>query len=184
MIIFVIQQLDKNLINPRMFDQYSISSLAIVIAVTTVGFSFGLGGLLVCVPLFATLTALLDRDIEQRLRRKGMLSATENYYPADSIVDPAKDARKMSDTTIQRFEKNVFEILIKQEKGEPLTKGEKNKLSAYRFLVRNRIISEMSNEIRMHFAAESVENNADIETEQLIRQMHGLDLIEKQSEPQ
>ena len=184
LIIFVIQQLDKNLINPRMFDQYSISSLAIVIAVTTVGFSFGLGGLLVCVPLFATLTALLDRDIEQRLRRKGMLSATENYYPADSIVDPAKDSRKMSDTTIQRFEKSVFEILVKQEKGETLTKSEKNKLSAYRFLVRNSIISEMSNDIRMRFAAESVEKNTDIETEQLIRQMHGLDLIEKQSESQ
>lgn len=184
LIIFVIQQLDKNLINPRMFDQYNISSLAVAIAVTTVGFTFGLGGLLVCVPLFATLTALLDQSIEQRLRKKGLLSAAENYYPSDSIVDPAKDVRRASDTTIRRFEKSVFEILTKQEKGKTLTKGERTKLSIYRFLVHNRIIPEMSNEIRMHFAAESVEKNAEKETKRIIRQMHGLDLLDKQSESQ
>jgi len=184
LIVFVIQQLDKNLINPRMFDQYNISSLAVAIAVTTVGFTFGLAGLLLCVPLFATLIALLDQSIEQRLRRKGLLSATENYYPTDSIVNPAKDVRKTSDTFIKRFEKSVFEILVKQEKGKTVTKGEKNKLSFYRFLVHNRIIPEMSNEIRMHFTAESVEKNAGKETEQLIRQMHGLDLLEKQNDTQ
>ena len=182
LIIFVIQQVDKNLINPRMFDQYSISSLAIAIAITTIGFTFGLGGLFLCVPLFATLIVLLDQNIEQRLRKKGLLSATENYYPSDSIVDPAKDVRRASDTTIRRFEKGVFEILVKQEKGKDLTKGEKTKLSFYRFLVHNRIIPEMSNEIRMHFAAESVEKNAEEETERRIRQMHGLDLMDQQSD--
>jgi len=36
----------------------------------------------------------------------------------------------------------------------------------------------------MHFTAESVEKNAGKETEQLIRQMHGLDLLEKQNDTQ
>ena len=181
LIIFIIQQLDKNLINPRMFDQYSISSLSIIIAVTTIGFTFGLGGLLLCVPLFATIIALLDQSIELRLRRRGMLSAVENYYPSDSIVDPAKDARKTSDTAIRRFEKGVFEILIKQKTGEAITGGEKSRLSFYRFLVRNRILSEMSTDVRMQFAAESIEKNAEKETEIAIRRMQGLDLLDKQN---
>ncbi len=179
LIVFIIQQVDKNLINPRMFDQYNISSLAVAIAITTVGFSFGLAGLLLCVPLFATLIALTEQDIKRRLRKKGLLSALENYYPSDSIVDPAKDVRKTSDTIIKRLEKGVFEILMKQERGESITKGEQSKLSFYRFLVHNRIIPEMSNEIRMQFTAESVAKNAEKETERLIRQMHGLDLLEK-----
>ena len=184
LIIFLIQQLDKNLINPRMFDEYNISSLSIVIAVTTIGFTYGLVGLMLCVPLFATIIALLDQSIELRLRRRGMLSAVENYYPSDSIVDPARDARKTSDTAIRRFEKSVFEILIKQKTGETISGGEKSRLSFYRFLVRNRILSEMSTDIRMQFAAERVEKNAEKETEQMIRQMHGLDLLEKQNNPQ
>ena len=184
LIIVIIQQVDKNLINPRMFDEYNISSLSIVIAVTTVGFTFGLGGLLLCVPLFATVIALLDQSIELRLRRRGMLSAVENYYPSDSIVDPAKDARKASDTVIRRFEKGVFEILIKQKQGEALSGGEKSRLSLYRFLVRNRILSEMSTDIRMQFAAERIEKNTEKETEQLIRTMQGLDLLDKQNNPQ
>lgn len=184
LIIFVIQQVDKNLINPRMFDRYNIGSLAVAIAVTTVGFAFGLTGLLLCVPLFATVIALLDGDIEQRLRKKGMLSALENYYPADSILDPAKDVRRTSDTAIKRFEKSVFEILIKKEKGKPVSRWESAKLSVYRFLIHNRILPELSNDIRMQFTAESIEKNAKKETEELIRQMHGLDLIEKHNDTQ
>ena len=184
LIVLVIQQLDKNLINPRMFDQYNISSLAVLIAITTVGFAFGLPGLLLCVPLFATLIALLEQSIEQRLRKKGLLSATENYYPADSIVNPAKDVRRTSDTVIKSFERHILEIHIKQEKEQKLTRGERISLAVYDFLIRNRIISELSHEIRMQFTAESVAKTAEIETEQLIKQMHGIDLLEKSDSTQ
>lgn len=182
LIVFIIQQLDKNLINPRMFDQYNISSLAVIIAITTVGFSFGFTGLLLCVPLFATVMALLEENVEQRLRQKGLLSALENYYPADSMVNPARDTRKTSDTLIKRFEKHILDIHMKQEKEQELTINERVFLKIYNFLIHNRIISELSNEIRMQFTAERIEQDAEIESEQLIKQMHGIDLLEKNTE--
>ena len=179
LIVFVIQQLDKNLINPRMFDQYNISSLAVLIAITTVGFSFGLTGLLLCVPLFATVIALLEEKTENRLRKKGLLSALENYYPADSIVDPVRDVRKTSDTVIKSFERHILNIHVKQEQEQKLTRGERVSLAIYDFLIRNRVISELSNEIRMQFTAEQATKCAEEETEQLIKEMHGIDLLEK-----
>lgn len=179
LIVFIIQQLDKNLINPRMFDRYNISSLAVLIAITTVGFSFGLTGLLLCVPLFATVIALLDEKTESRLRKKGLLSSLENYYPTDSIVNPARDAQKTSDTVIKSFERHILNIHVKQEREQKLTRGERINLAIYDFLIRNRIISELSNEIRMQFTAEQVAKSAEAETEQLIKEMHGIDLLEK-----
>ena len=182
LIVFLIQQLDKNLINPRMLDRYNISSLAVLIAVTTVGIPFGLPGLLICVPLFATVMALVDEHVEYRLRKKGMLSALENYYSADSIVNPAKDSRKTSDTVIKRFERHILKIQVKQEKSLPLSKGELTSLKFYHFLIRHRIISELSNEIRMQFTAERIEKAAEEEAEILIKQIHGIDLLEKNAD--
>ena len=181
LIIFLIQQLDKNLISPRMLDQYQISSLAVLIAITTVGFAFGFAGLLICVPLFATVMALLDDSIQKRLRQKGALAALENYYPADSIVNPSRDAGKTSDTVIKRFERHVMEIRAKQKKGAAITVTERASLKIYHFLIHNRIISELSNESRMKFAAERIEKEAEEEIEQQIKQMQGIDLLEKES---
>ncbi len=182
LIVFIIQQLDKNLINPRMLDQTNISSLAVLIAITTVGFTFGLTGLLLCVPLFATVMALLEESTERRLRKKGMLSSLENYYPSDSIVNPTRDARKTSDTIIKRFERHILGIQTKQEKEQPLSRGERVSLRIYHFLIRNRIVSELSNEIRMQFTAEQIEKSAEEEAERLIKEMHGIDLLERNAE--
>lgn len=182
LIVFFLQQLDKNLINPRMLDRYNISYLAVLIAVTSVGIPFGLPGLLLCVPLFATVMALLDESAERRLRQKGLLSSLENYYPSDSMVNPSKDTRKTSDTAMKRFERHVLEIRSKQEKGLPVSKWEDTSLRLYQYLIRHRIIPELSNEIRMQFTAESIEKNAEEEVETLIKQLHGIDLLEKNSE--
>ena len=179
LIVFLIQQLDKNLINPRMFDQYNISSLAVLIAITTVGFSFGLTGLLLCVPLFATVIALLEEKTESSLRKKGLLSALENYYPSDSVVDPVRDVRKTSDTVIKSFERHILKLHVMQEQEQKLTRGERISLAIYDFLIHNRIISELSNEIRMQFTAEQAAKCAEEETEQLIKEIHGIDLLEK-----
>ena len=182
LIVFLIQQLDKNLINPRMLDRYKISYLAVLIAVTAVGIPFGLPGLLLCVPLFATVAALLDEGTEHALRKKGLLSSLENYYPKDSIVNPAKDAQKTSDTVIKRFERHILKIQTKQGKNIPLTKWEALSLKFYQNLIHLHIIPELSNEIRMQFTAERIEKNAEEETEILIKQIHGIDLLEKNSE--
>ena len=156
--------------------------LSVLIAVTTVGIPFGLPGLLLCVPIFATVSALLDESIEHSLRKKGLLSSLENYYPKDSIVNPAKDAQKTSDTIIKRFERHILKVQTKQGKNTPLTKWEAFSLKIYYDLIYLRIIPELSNEIRMQFTAERIEKKAEEEAEILIKQIHGIDLLEKNSE--
>ena len=74
-----------------------------------------------------------------------------------------------------------MEIRAKQKKGSAITVTERASLKIYHFLIHNRIISELSNESRMKFAAERIEKEAEEEIEQQIKQMQGIDLLEKES---
>lgn len=72
-IILVIQQLDGNLIGPKIMGPHvGLSSLGVIIAITLMGGLFGFGGMFLGVPLFALLCNLGGRFLEWLLRRKGL----------------------------------------------------------------------------------------------------------------
>lgn len=90
-LIFLIQQLDGNVIGPKVLgDSIGISALWVVISITICGGFFGFAGMLFGVPLVAVCYALFKQYVEKRLRHKDMPEHT-NFYKADPPQDSSLD---------------------------------------------------------------------------------------------
>ena len=82
-IVFVIQQLDGNIIGPKILgNTIGISSLWVVIAIFVFGSFFGFTGMIVGVPATAIIYVLVKQWSERRLRHKGYPYHTA-YYAGD-----------------------------------------------------------------------------------------------------
>ena len=82
--ILVIQQIDGNIIAPKVLGENTgVSSLCVIIAITTLGSLWGLAGMIVAVPLFATVLELTGKLLDQRLQKKGLSTDTGDYYSAE-----------------------------------------------------------------------------------------------------
>ena len=126
LIVLAIQQIDGNIIGPKILGSSNgVSSLCVLIAITTLGNIWGLVGMLLGVPLFATVLELLDTFLDDRLRARGLPSATENYYPADCPLDPALDMQSGAEKSLRRFEGKVLHLRIRQERGEKISAGDR-----------------------------------------------------------
>ena len=80
-IIIIIQQLDGNVIGPKIVGtQTGLSSLGVIVAITFMGGIMGLTGMFIGVPLFAVIYALVKEAIENRLREKGLAVKLDAYY--------------------------------------------------------------------------------------------------------
>ncbi len=79
--ILVIQQIDGNIIAPKILGENTgVSSLCVMIAITTMGTLWGLAGMVLGVPLFATVLELTNRGLDKRLAKKGLPTLTDSYY--------------------------------------------------------------------------------------------------------
>jgi len=82
--ILVIQQFDGNVLAPKVLgEQTGISSLCVLIAITTMGSLFGFVGMIIGVPLFATVLELTGRYLDKKLKEKGLSTETNDYYIPD-----------------------------------------------------------------------------------------------------
>lgn len=79
-IIFIIQQLDGNVIGPKILgDSIGISAFWILFSLLIAGKLFGLVGMVIGVPAFAVIYSIIKELIESRLAKKGLPTETENY---------------------------------------------------------------------------------------------------------
>lgn len=79
-IIFIIQQLDGNIIGPKILgDSIGISAFWILFSILVAGKFLGLVGMIIGVPLFAVVYAIIKEIVENRLRKKGLKVETEDY---------------------------------------------------------------------------------------------------------
>ncbi|MBE6577629.1 MAG: AI-2E family transporter [Ruminococcaceae bacterium] len=91
-LIIVVQQIEGNIIAPKILgDATGISSLCVIIAIIIMGAYFGFVGMLIGVPVFAVCTMIVKEMVETRLRKKHKPIETEEYYLANSVVDPYAD---------------------------------------------------------------------------------------------
>lgn len=154
-IVLAIQQIDGNIIGPKILGSSNgVSSLCVLIAITTLGNVWGLVGMLLGVPLFATILDLLDTFLEDRLRARGLPSATENYYPANSPLDPALDMQSGSEKSLRRFEGKVLHLQILRERGEKISAGDRFLMWLYGKARKLSIIPAPSPEALTQFAVD------------------------------
>ncbi len=91
-LIIVIQQLDGNVIGPKILgDNTGVSSLTVIVAITLCGSLWGVLGMLIGVPLFAVVIEMVRRWLELRLAAKGEPTDTLYYYPENALSNAERD---------------------------------------------------------------------------------------------
>lgn len=87
--IIVVQQIDGNIIAPKILgDQLGLSAFWIMAAVFIGGGLFGFVGMIVASPVFAVLYSLCSEYVSARLERKGLPVLTESYMPPEWRRNP------------------------------------------------------------------------------------------------
>lgn len=81
-LIFIIQQLDGNIIGPKILGQsIGISAFWVLFSILIGGGLFGFAGMILGVPIFAVVYSLISELIEYLLEKKSMPTATSEYVP-------------------------------------------------------------------------------------------------------
>ena len=79
-IILVIQQIDGNIIGPKILgNSIGISAFWILFAILVAGEIFGLVGMVIGVPLFAVIYSIIKENVEYKLREKNLPTDTKDY---------------------------------------------------------------------------------------------------------
>ncbi len=80
-IILIIQQLDGNVIKPKIVGQTTgLASVWVLFSITVMGGLMGLLGMVIAVPLFSVLYSLLKIAVEKRLSKRQLPTTTLEYY--------------------------------------------------------------------------------------------------------
>lgn len=89
LLILIIQQIDGNIINPRVIgNSTGLSSLGVILSVTVMSGFFGFFGMLLGVPVAAIFIGLGKEIIEKLLAKKKLPVALADYYSAHSAIPP------------------------------------------------------------------------------------------------
>ena len=133
--------------------------LCVIIAICTMGTLFGIVGLVIAVPLFATLLDLANDIIHKRLQHKRLPDDTENYFAPDLSMDYTHITKSRLGRIIIRIEKRALHISNQIASGyeNKLSKKDRNFLSFYQNARKMNILSEAPPEVLVQFSAESVE---------------------------
>ncbi len=90
--ILIVQQIDGNIIAPKILGEHTgVSSLCVMIAITVMGAIWGLAGMVLGVPLFATILEIGGNYLNKRLNEKGL---TINTDTDDAAREQAQKARR------------------------------------------------------------------------------------------
>lgn len=85
-IILVLQQLDGNVIGPKILgDSTGLSSFWVIFSITVFGGMFGIAGMLLGVPTFAVIYALIKYKVNRKLKAKSMPQDTSPYITVGSV---------------------------------------------------------------------------------------------------
>ena len=150
--IIVIQQLDGNIIAPKILGENTgVSSLCVMIAIILMGGLWGFVGLLIGVPLFATVLELVDYWLEIRLKERGLPNETEKYYAPDMVThsETASEKRRR-----KQEEKRQARIASEETGSGDLNLRERIRLGTYRLARKYHVFSDVSEEELQRFAEE------------------------------
>ena len=90
--ILVLQQIDGNIIGPRILgNTVGISGFWIIASITVATGLFGFAGMIFGVPVFAVLHSMICDWVNAALRRKERTTSTGAYYAIERVEDLAQD---------------------------------------------------------------------------------------------
>lgn len=108
LIMLIIQQIDTNVIAPKILgNSAGISSLGVIIAVTVMGSYFGLVGMILGVPLFAIIISIVKKWLEKRLSSRQLPVNTKEYYTDSSYSTENEEHRSITRIIVDPFLKII-----------------------------------------------------------------------------
>ena len=106
-LILLIQQLDGNIIGPKILgDNTGVSSLCVIIAIAICSALWGVVGMIIGVPIFAVVIELTKRMLEKRLAAKGEPTDTVDYYPDDAVGNAEQDMYYEHSTLLYNYQRS------------------------------------------------------------------------------
>ncbi|MBQ9085753.1 MAG: AI-2E family transporter [Clostridia bacterium] len=128
-LILLIQQLDGNVIGPKILgDSTGLSSLGVIISIVIMGSYFGIIGMILGVPIFAVVVAIVKEFLEDRLYEKKRPIDTADYYEKDSLVDPRDKHEKLFLRALHPFATLFRKIVALFRRTDKKKKREKDNL--------------------------------------------------------
>ena len=98
--IFILQQLDGNVIGPKILGESTgISGFWVIFAITLFGGLWGVMGMVVGIPIVAVVYAMIKRVTERRLKARNLPTESWDYAPIKRIND--------DNTVVELFEADV-----------------------------------------------------------------------------
>ena len=120
------------------------------------------------VPLFAVILTLGDYYLVKILRKKGLPSEIESYYPNDALVDPVRDSHMTSEKYLRRLEKKVLEHYSRLNNDPDYVpkKADRARLAIYKCFKRYNIIGDLHDDTIVNFCADNEQKRAYREAEE------------------
>ena len=152
--ILVIQQIDGNIIAPKILGENTgVSSLCVLISILVMGDLLGLVGMVIAVPLFATVIELGKSWMDKRLTAKGLSGDLDDYYAEDALPDLTETEEKNAEYTSPEIVYAVAPISANTDEG--LTDLEQLQLRSYALIKKYRALPNLSDETLISFAEQA-----------------------------
>lgn len=125
--ILILQQIDGNFIGPKILGQSTgLSGFWVIFSITIFGGIMGVPGMIIGVPFFAVLYAMIKRLTNRMLQKKGLPPETSMYLNVDHIQDdnmfvPKTDENK-NKNTFSTFYRKIADKFIRENNDS--SKGE------------------------------------------------------------
>ncbi len=110
LLIFLLQQLDGNVIGPKILGDFiGISPLWVIVSITVMGGLLGIFGMFLGVPTFAVIYAFIKEITEKNLDKKGLPTDTDAYYADASyqIITHAPPKHPSDSQTVSGLKKII-----------------------------------------------------------------------------
>ena len=154
--ILIVQQIDGNIIAPKILGENTgVSSLCVMIAITTMGAIWGLVGMVIGVPLFATVLELTSDYLDNRLKKKGFLSDDEIDPSLRAAMEPSPQSTSIF-RRIQKKRRLRLEQNVAGGEGD-LTALERLQMETYLLAQKYRVFSKKTETIPEGFVEEENE---------------------------
>ena len=108
LLIIVIQQIDGNYIGPKILGESTgLSALGVFLAIIIMGGYFGIPGMLLGVPVFAVISALIQRSVDKKLAKEGLSTDLSEYYSKHSLEDDETERQNLFTRIVDFFIKCI-----------------------------------------------------------------------------
>ena len=98
---FALQQVDGNIIGPRILgDRLGISDFWILVSITVFGGLLGFTGMLLGVPVFTVIYAVIAQNVNEALKKKNLPLRTDVYYTIETVEDLEKYKKEFATSTV------------------------------------------------------------------------------------